>query len=65
MSLIIGVTYAASDEMHQLFVPGRSGKLADILIDSLGIITGIIFFLLIIKVLEKIIKDLKKNKECE
>ncbi len=27
---------AALDEVHQLFVPGRSGKLSDVLIDVLG-----------------------------
>lgn len=29
--------YAASDEWHQTFVPGRGGHVADVLIDSLGI----------------------------
>lgn len=28
--------YAASDEFHQLFVPGRSGQVSDIVIDSTG-----------------------------
>ncbi|RMG22437.1 MAG: VanZ family protein [Bacteroidetes bacterium] len=30
------VIYAASDEFHQLFVPGRVGSLLDVGIDSLG-----------------------------
>jgi VanZ family protein len=34
--------YAMSDEIHQLFVTGRSGQFTDILIDSCGIIIGII-----------------------
>lgn len=31
------VCYAASDEFHQLFVPGRAGMLQDVLIDSIGV----------------------------
>ncbi len=32
--------YAASDEIHQLFVPGRSGQFTDVLIDSAGALIG-------------------------
>lgn len=32
----LGVLYAASDEFHQLFVPGRAGRVSDVLIDSSG-----------------------------
>ena len=36
------VLYACSDELHQLFVPGRAGMIRDVLIDSVGpvVITG-------------------------
>ncbi len=37
---LISVFYAATDEFHQLFVPGRSGQLADVLIDSAGALFG-------------------------
>ena len=33
--------YAASDEFHQLFVPGRAGRVTDVLIDSGGVIFGL------------------------
>ncbi|TWH59762.1 VanZ family protein [Desulfitobacterium sp. LBE] len=36
----ICVLYAISDEAHQLFVPGRSGQLKDVLLDSGGAIVG-------------------------
>lgn len=36
--------YAALDEIHQLFVPNRSGQVRDVLIDSVGILIGIILF---------------------
>ena len=34
--------YAVTDEFHQLFVPGRAGRVLDVLIDSTGAIVGII-----------------------
>lgn len=33
----IAVLYAMSDELHQLFVSGRTGKPQDVLIDSIGV----------------------------
>jgi VanZ family protein len=37
----ICVLYAISDEVHQLFVPGRGGQVTDVLIDSAGICIGV------------------------
>lgn len=38
----IGTIYAISDEVHQLFVEGRSCELRDMLIDSAGVIAGVL-----------------------
>ena len=35
-SLIIGVVYASSDEIHQCFTPGRGPQVTDIIIDTMG-----------------------------
>ena len=40
-SALFSITYALTDEYHQLFVFGRSGNLGDILIDSLGIFLAV------------------------
>ncbi len=40
--------YAASDEFHQTFVPGRCGTPTDVLIDSAGAIVGIAISYIII-----------------
>lgn len=40
-SLIVGVIYAISDEIHQYYIPGRACRLFDVGIDSLGVIAGI------------------------
>jgi VanZ family protein len=34
---LFSITYALTDEYHQLFVFGRSGNLTDVFIDTLGI----------------------------
>ena len=36
------VAYAALDEIHQAFVPGRSAAVRDVLIDSIGICGGLL-----------------------
>lgn len=52
-ALIISIFYAISDETHQLFIDGRSGEVKDVLIDSLGSLTGISTLLLIRKLIIK------------
>lgn len=39
---VIAVVYACSDELHQTFVGGRSGRPLDVLIDSIGIVLAVI-----------------------
>lgn len=43
-ALILSVLYAISDEVHQLFVAGRGGQVRDVLIDSAGVIVGILLY---------------------
>lgn len=50
ISLGIGILYATSDEIHQLFIPGRSGQVTDIMLDSMGVLLGILFVWMIIKI---------------
>ncbi|CAM5184950.1 VanZ family protein OS=Ureibacillus acetophenoni OX=614649 GN=SAMN05877842_104148 PE=4 SV=1 [Ureibacillus acetophenoni] len=40
-SILICVIYAISDELHQIFVPGRGAQLSDVMIDSSGAILGV------------------------
>src|SRR5699024_12711859 len=53
VAFLIGVLYAASDEVHQLFVPGRSGELRDVGIDTMGVLCGIIIYVLLQKMFRK------------
>lgn len=39
-AVLLTAAYAATDEVHQLFVPGRTGKATDVLIDTAGAAVG-------------------------
>ena len=60
----ICLLYAASDEIHQLFIPGRSGEVRDVMIDFSGAVLGIalstLVFLLICRIKKK---RTEKNEE--
>lgn len=47
ISILICIIYATSDEIHQIFVPGRACQIRDVLIDSIGSITGVYLYKLI------------------
>jgi len=40
-ALALGIAYAASDELHQHFVPGRTGAPLDVAIDAVGVALGV------------------------
>lgn len=54
--------YAATDEIHQLFVPGRAGRFSDVCIDGAGAILGIVVYVLIVKMVTTI-RALRKKRE--
>ena len=41
ISWLCGTLYAMTDEFHQLFVPGRSGEIRDVCLDSAGVLVGV------------------------
>jgi len=40
--ILLCFIYACSDEIHQIFVPGRDGNIVDVMIDTLGSSSAII-----------------------
>ena len=50
-ALLLSAAYAASDEIHQYFVPGRTCSFLDFLADLSGIIVGIIGVIALKKIL--------------
>ena len=63
-SFSIAVFYAAVDEFHQLFVAGRGGRLTDVLIDSLGVVIGILV-VRGIEMLYKVVYNRKRLKQAD
>ena len=61
ISLIIGVIYASTDEIHQAFIPGRGPQITDVMLDSLGVLTGIFISLLVVETIRKITKKKYNN----
>jgi len=40
-AVLLGIAYAVSDELHQVFVPGRLGSPVDVAIDAVGVGLGV------------------------
>lgn len=57
VAVLVAVVYASTDEFHQLFVPGRSGRFIDVFIDGIGALIGVLIVFLVYKLVCKI-----KNK---
>lgn len=60
LALTATAAYAATDEFHQLFVPGRSGQFKDVLIDTAGGALGLGLLALILYLQRR-----RKMKEYE
>ncbi|MCI8273204.1 MAG: VanZ family protein [Clostridia bacterium] len=48
--IAFGACYAITDELHQFFVSERSASPFDVAIDTMGVITGIVIYLIIKKI---------------
>lgn len=64
LAILFSSLYAVTDEIHQIFVDGRSCQLKDWAIDTLGAIIGTIIFIAIYFIIQKIIKC-KKAKQID
>ena len=52
ISIVLTILYSLTDEIHQLFVSGRSGQPQDILIDFIGVVLGYIIYIVYLKYIE-------------
>ncbi|TFG19632.1 MAG: VanZ family protein [Promethearchaeota archaeon] len=55
--ILVTIFYAILDEVHQYFVPSRYFSFYDILLDSIGVILGFLFYIF----LTNLIKRLRKK----
>lgn len=65
LSIALTSLYAASDELHQLFVPGRSCQVSDWLLDTCGGAAGAIFFLVIFLIIKYIKAKTERTEKNE
>ncbi len=52
-SFVFCALYSVTDEVHQMFVPGRACRIFDIFVDCCGSVLGIIFVIIFTKLFEK------------
>ena len=48
-AMFVALLYAATDEWHQLYIPGREGKLTDVGIDFVGIVIAAVLVSFILR----------------
>jgi VanZ family protein len=60
LALVLASCYGATDEFHQLFVPGRSGEVRDWAIDTLGALTAAVVLLVYAE-----LRDRPTAKRCD
>lgn len=61
-AIVLGIWYAATDEIHQLMVPGRNGSIFDVYLDTLGFSTGVCVMLILIKIKYMIVGTKKMQR---
>lgn len=47
------VVYAITDEIHQLYVPGRAGSPVDVMIDTVGVAIGLLVYWVAVRLRRK------------
>ena len=55
-TFVVGFLYAISDELHQMYVPGRTPAVSDVVIDAAGIILALLFIGLVVNPLYRGLK---------
>ena len=64
ISIFLAFLYACSDEVHQLFVIGRTGRVLDVIIDTLGASTGVFFYYFLFRKKIKEVSYEQKERTC-
>ncbi|GEN46657.1 VanZ family protein [Alkalibacillus haloalkaliphilus] len=47
VTIVVCLLYAISDEVHQLYIPGRSGEVSDVVLDTVGAGFGVLLYVVI------------------
>lgn len=60
LSVGLSFLYAISDEIHQIFVPGRAFQFSDLAVDIAGILIGTAVIVILLKLISK-----HSKKDCD
>jgi len=61
LAFLISVIFACSDEIHQMFVPGRGVQLQDLIMDCIGVLLGLAIYTICTLFFKKVIKSKGKD----
>lgn len=64
-AVMLGAAYAVTDEIHQIFVPGRACKMTDVLIDTAGVAVGAFLIIALTKIKKKENMPKKKREKSK
>lgn len=53
VAIMLSLIYAISDEVHQIFIPGRTATIRDVFIDMFGVALGMLIIMIYKKVYTK------------
>ena len=56
IACVLSFFYAITDEIHQIFVPGRACQFTDMMVDLAGILSGFIVYAVIYTLVRKTVK---------
>ena len=59
-----GTLYAGTDEIHQIQVAGRTAQWTDVLLDSAGVLTGVLLAALTVYLIRKSFSRKEAEKAC-
>ena len=59
LAVSVSFFYAITDEIHQIFVPGRACQFLDMMVDLAGILSGFIVYAVIYILVRKTIKKIR------
>lgn len=58
--IIIGTLYGISDELHQIFVPGRQCAFSDFLADCAGLVFGLFLYLSLLRLFRSVVGEARE-----
>ena len=62
LSIFCGMIMACIDELHQLYSLNRGPKIADVVLDTFGVISGVFVASFIIRIFKKLANRISKGE---